>query len=64
MAREAVSYNRKPRFDEARVAIEEASRESTGRRKKSVVRTVSQKVEHVLRKHLQMTRDIPSLILC
>ncbi len=64
MAREALQQ--KPSVDEARVVIEEASRESTGRRKsvKSVVRSIAEAaMEHVLRKHLQMTRIFPSLIL-
>lgn len=66
MAREAEAYNRSRVLDEARVAIEEASRESTGRRKsvKSVVRSRLQRLlwSSVLKKRLQTTRIFPSLI--
>lgn len=45
MAREAEAYNRSRILDEARVAIEEASRESTGRRKKRKERRQKQAEE-------------------
>ena len=42
MAREAEAYNRSRVLEEARVAVEEASRESTGRRKRRKERRVKQ----------------------
>ncbi len=45
MAREAESYNRSKVLEEARVAVEEASRESTGRRKRRKERRQKQAAE-------------------
>ena len=45
MAREAEAYNRSRVLEEARVAVEEASRESTGRRKRRKERRIKQAEE-------------------
>ena len=53
MAREAEAYNRSRVLDEARVAIEEASRESTGRRKKRKERRQKQAAEAAMEQRIE-----------
>ena len=53
MAREAEAYNRSRVLEEARVAVEEASRESTGRRKRRKERRQRQAEEHAKEQRIE-----------
>ncbi|MBM6676648.1 translation initiation factor IF-2 [Olsenella uli] len=53
MAREAEAYNRSRVLEEARVAVEEASRESTGRRKRRKERRQKQAEEHAMEQRIE-----------
>ncbi len=57
MAREAEAYNRSRVLEEARVAVEEASRESTGRRKRRKERRQKQAAERALEQRIGEARD-------
>ena len=65
MAREAEAYNRSRVLEEARVAVEEASRESTGRRKRRKERRQKQAAEaakeHRIEEALANDQDISQL---
>lgn len=53
MAREAEAYNRSRVLEEARVAVEEASRESTGRRKRRKERRQKQAAEAAMEQRIE-----------
>ncbi len=65
MAREAEAYNRSRVLEEARVAVEEASRESTGRRKRRKERRQKQAaeaaMEHRIEEALANDQDLSQL---